>query len=552
MSLPSCLKDSRCIIHIDLDCFFCQVEEVRLGLDSSKPVAVQQWSSLIAVNYAARAYGVTRHSSVDDAKKLCPEITLVHVATYAPNESVARYHDNPSRATHKVNLDAYRDAGNKILQIFGQHCSLLQKVGSDEAFLDMTEAANERLCKQYIPTHPVLMERCITDGESTVILDDHRIDWTNLGNLVPSTDELKRKESSNNDDNDDDDPTSWFDIQLAMGAEIAAEIRKQVWDELHYTCSAGIAHNKVLAKLGSSMNKPNKQTIVRQHVALSFIQDIPFNKIRNLGGKFGQAVEEEYNVQKASDLWPISLKELQDKFGESSGQWLYNIVRGIDHEEVILLKAPKSLMASKIMTPPLTNEKELRPWYSVLSGELHNRIMKNWEEHQTWPKTLSISHRTRGVLQTKSTSMINRNDSDTHEKLQQIVTQMFTTMLDDIFPCSSISLQATGLTTDVTATNYTIHQFFKTSKEKDDIISTSTQIINTWTCDRCHQRISLEQVDEHTDYHFALDLEKEEQSSRVSQKSTTKQVRGNGEKRKDRQDSMKRLDKKPKRLFFTP
>lgn len=67
------------IAHLDLDCFYAQVEQRRLGLGplpytstESRPVAVQQphgpvgsstcfvfrWDGLIAVNYAARAAGV--------------------------------------------------------------------------------------------------------------------------------------------------------------------------------------------------------------------------------------------------------------------------------------------------------------------------------------------------------------------------------------------------------------------------------------------------------------------------------------------------------------
>lgn len=36
---------------------------------------------LIAVNYAARAQGVTRHMRVGEARKLCPSLQLVHVET---------------------------------------------------------------------------------------------------------------------------------------------------------------------------------------------------------------------------------------------------------------------------------------------------------------------------------------------------------------------------------------------------------------------------------------------------------------------------------------
>ncbi|CAO3598521.1 unnamed protein product [Absidia cylindrospora] len=636
VKLPDCLKNSKCILQIHL-------EEVRLGLDSSKPVAVQQWSSLIAVNYAARAAGISRHCSVDDAKKLCPEINLVHVATYAPNETTAQYHTNPSQATHKVSLDSYRNAGKKIFKIFNQHCPLLQKLGSDEAFLDVTEAVNERLCNEYIPAHPTLLEHLDLDGDSTAILDDFAVDWTSLNNVVPSVEELERQEKESIGADLDNpvirDPTSWFDIQLAAGADIAAMIRKQVFDELHYTCSAGISHNKVLAKLGSSRNKPNKQTVIRQHIALQFMEDIPFSKIRNLGGKFGQAVENEYKVEKASDLWQYPLEELQEKFGASSGLWLYNIVRGIDHEEVILLKAPKSLMASKNIRPAISNQKELSPWYAVLSGELHARVVNNWKEYQSWPKTLSISYRTSTNYNTrsKSTAMLPRRDLENHEKLQRKVESLFGEVLDDLFPCVLLAVQASGLVPDASVTNHTIsnfftapapnathsadkdsdknhtvgsvfassssstsaihtsptskssplelffanqskrqhsastptlsapaekthsstnHYFFNDQKDyetegsiycqsNDLIIPSETATPTTWTCDQCHQRIPLGQVDEHTDYHFALDLDKEGEIH-------TTMTHDDGKRKEPQESSTKNSAKRPKHLFFKP
>ena len=74
----------------------------RLGIDPSVPLAVcffdflsalnmpliqilsqvQQWNGLIAVNYPAREFGITRHESPAEALKKCPNIMLVHCATY--------------------------------------------------------------------------------------------------------------------------------------------------------------------------------------------------------------------------------------------------------------------------------------------------------------------------------------------------------------------------------------------------------------------------------------------------------------------------------------
>lgn len=51
---------TRVIIHLDLDCFYAQVEQRRLKIPDGQPVAVQQWGSLLAVNYDARKFGVER------------------------------------------------------------------------------------------------------------------------------------------------------------------------------------------------------------------------------------------------------------------------------------------------------------------------------------------------------------------------------------------------------------------------------------------------------------------------------------------------------------
>ena len=48
----------RCVIHIDIDCFYVQVEMLRLGLPAERPVAVTQKFLVVTCN-AARAAGVT-------------------------------------------------------------------------------------------------------------------------------------------------------------------------------------------------------------------------------------------------------------------------------------------------------------------------------------------------------------------------------------------------------------------------------------------------------------------------------------------------------------
>ncbi|CAM9916500.1 unnamed protein product, partial [Hapterophycus canaliculatus] len=127
----------RVIVHADLDCFYCQVEHVRLGIPTSTPLAVQQWDGLIAVNYEARRFGVKRGDRTAAAKQKCPQITLVHVETIGEGSSADRTggdegdgrggggeidpasgggrHD---KWACKVSLERYRTASFAIMAIF--------------------------------------------------------------------------------------------------------------------------------------------------------------------------------------------------------------------------------------------------------------------------------------------------------------------------------------------------------------------------------------------------------------------------------------------------
>jgi DNA polymerase eta len=122
------------------------------------------------------------------------------------------------------------------------------------------------------------------------------------------------------------------DWKLKLGSEICQEIRDAVNKECGYTCSAGIAHNKTLAKLVSSMHKPNKQSVLCQSQVLEFLKDLPVTKIKGLGGKLGAEIESEYGMKSCGDLWNVRLQDFVKKIDQESGNWIYNIIRGKDDD----------------------------------------------------------------------------------------------------------------------------------------------------------------------------------------------------------------------------
>jgi nucleotidyltransferase/DNA polymerase involved in DNA repair len=92
----------RVIALCDSDAFYAACEMVRLGVDKETPLVVLQWDSLIAVNYPARTYGISRMCKLKDALKLCPHLRVVHVATYKEGEKEPGYWDDVDTTTHKA------------------------------------------------------------------------------------------------------------------------------------------------------------------------------------------------------------------------------------------------------------------------------------------------------------------------------------------------------------------------------------------------------------------------------------------------------------------
>ncbi|KAI9614241.1 hypothetical protein H4Q26_009384 [Puccinia striiformis f. sp. tritici PST-130] len=327
----------------------CSIRTSQAEDTTDKPLAVQQWRGLIAVNYPARKFGITRHLDCDEAKKLCPDLICVHVATYAQGDSSgteAKYHDNPKPETHKVSLDPYRRESVKILKIFSESCQTIEKASIDEAFLDFSIPVREIICKRYgLPTLEDLQ-----DPTSKINMDDplpdppSDLDWDGL---VQSSNSSVVPLDDNDNDNDQHSGSethhhTWSDIALLIGAELMAECRSKVFHQLGYTCSAGIATNKMLAKLCSAYKKPDAQRSYVQEqcgtfsVLADLINDSPEKKGCTL-----------------SEVWKLTLAHLQAGLGEDTGIWVWEIVRGIDRSEVEIKTQVKSMMSSKNFRPSI-------------------------------------------------------------------------------------------------------------------------------------------------------------------------------------------------------
>jgi DNA polymerase-4 len=123
--------------------------------------------------------------------------------------------------------------------------------------------------------------------------------------------------------------------------DLAKEIRQRIFAETRLTGSAGIAPNKMLAKIASDWRKPNGQFAITPEQVDAFMRELPVRKIWGVGPKSAEKFERQ-GVRTCGDLQQLSLPELVRRHGKW-GRELYELCRGHDDREVQPNRVRKSL-----------------------------------------------------------------------------------------------------------------------------------------------------------------------------------------------------------------
>ncbi|XP_010120194.1 PREDICTED: LOW QUALITY PROTEIN: DNA polymerase eta, partial [Chlamydotis macqueenii] len=209
-----------------------------------------------------------------------------------------------------------------------------------------------------------------------------------------------------------DDPDS-PDLQLTMGAVIVEEIRVAVEAATGFRCSAGISHNKTLAKLACGLNKPNRQTLVSSRFVPQLFSQLPISNIRNLGGKLGTAITDILGVEYIGELTQFSETELQTHFGDKTGSWLYDLCRGIEDEPVKNRYLPQSIGCSKNFPgrTALATQTEVQHWLLQLALELESRLIKDRSQNHRVAKQLMVVIRMQGDTRVSRFCALSRYDA---------------------------------------------------------------------------------------------------------------------------------------------
>jgi len=350
-------SSQRVVALVDLDCFYCAVERRRdpslLGL----PMAVVQYNpwenapggpcvvggvtsrtpeedrrdplsngSLIAVSYEARACGVKRIMRGQEARRCCPELVLVQVPT----------------AHGKASLTIYKEAGHEVVDVMCREAGVVvEKASVDEMYLDVTAAAALLLAstswaallaqaaESHVAGHggevtascppsappsraasaaPSPLKPAVATGSGGAAVPMAAADLA----LLPR-EAVRNGHAGQRSEAVPEVGRAWWrraeatwcseERALAAGAVVVARLRAAVATSLPgFTCSAGVAANKMMAKLCAGLHKPDQQTVLPAEALPALLHPLPLDRIKSLGAMFGERVMTELGVRTVGEL----------------------------------------------------------------------------------------------------------------------------------------------------------------------------------------------------------------------------------------------------------
>lgn len=167
-------------------------------------------------------------------------------------------------------------------------------------------------------------------------------------------------------------------------ADVAAELRAMVYSTTGLTASAGIASNKLLAKVASDWEKPNGQFEIKPDDVAGFMTQLPVRKVWGIGPVAAARLQAE-GITTCGQLQDLNALALQQLFGRF-GSELYDLCRGRDDRPVETHRPRKSLSTERTFSTDLQTLEACRQQMEPLVRE----ILEDLQQRPNGPTVAKI------------------------------------------------------------------------------------------------------------------------------------------------------------------
>ena len=174
----------------------------------------------------------------------------------------------------------------------------------------------------------------------------------------------------------------WLDVTgstllFGSGEEIANKIRKDIKRELGITISVGVSYNKIFAKLGSDMKKPDAVTVISKENFKEKVWGLPVEDLLFIGKKTSAKLKEN-GIFKIGDISLCDDDMLLRLFGKN-GALLKIYASGLDDSPVTPESddyKPKSIGRTTTLDHDIKTKEEVWQVFLSLAEEISLELRK--------------------------------------------------------------------------------------------------------------------------------------------------------------------------------
>lgn len=262
----------------------------------------------------------------------------------------------------------------------------------------------------------------------------------------------------------------WLDVSESLklfgsGEEIANEIRKRMKNELGITVSVGVSFNKVFAKLGSDLKKPDATSVIKRENFKEIVWPLDISSIIGIGKSTKRKLN-GIGIYTLGELAKTDVKTVKGILG-INGLYLWQYANGFDdrpvkdysYKEVI-----KTIGNSSTLVEDLYTNEEVYNIFQILSLNVSKRL----RESNLSSMGIKIFIRDNNLLSYEFQAPIS-NPTQSSIILAEKAIDLFKKKYKWNFPIRALGLRAINLVDDKIPTQTDIFSDYKEIVKKENL-----------------------------------------------------------------------------------
>ncbi len=242
---------------------------------------------------------------------------------------------------------------------------------------------------------------------------------------------------------------AWIDltnpgITIADGERVAQELRQRIKTELGITVSVGVSFNKIFAKLGSDMKKPDAVTVIPPESFREITWPLPVGDLLYVGPATRRKLA-RMNVRTIGDLARLETEVVRCCLGKN-GLLLKAYANGLDESPVMPVDFRQAIKSvGNSTTPPhdIQTPQDARCIYYLLAESVAARLRQEGFR----ARCVTISARTTDLVTRSHQRMLTKPTNLTDE-IAGAAMQLFAERFADGLPYRSVGVSCSALTLD--------------------------------------------------------------------------------------------------------